>query len=658
MRWRPARRRGTFRGVATTPDKTNQSVSAARDRSARPVAGGPVIGSAGRWWAGGLLGAAAVVLVLSRWHAFSLPLEADECNYAYIAARLLAGDRLYVDVWDHQPPGVYALFAGAIALFGDAPDVFRWMSTAFSLASLGLIYGIARSCAGRLPAVAAVSLFAIASADPGTAGEGCNREIYMNTLVLAAWYLALRVPRRAGPIRGPASHRPSLATVAAAGACLGLASTIKTVIAVHWLLLAVWLVLWPARARRDPEATHGAAPSRAARRRSIIATVTAFAVGPTIMWSATLGYFALTHRFALFVDTVFTFNLGYSGGDTHTLSRFAEFFALARHPYVFDSALPLWIAAAAATVWLAARAIVRRDRTAAAIVLLVSAGYIATCLPAHFWPHYYYLMIPSLTIAASVALARATAWAHNALPRPHAPPRPHDQTTGTSTAHAADPIPACGPSDHYVAASSARTGPGIASSAHEPVRGPIPAIVLAILVAALFITEYRHYLSQPPFGITVKRYNSQDFWARAHGANVARVTAPGDTVFVFGNHPGVYYYANRRCASRYTMITGLHDGYPGARRRRETLIADLERTPPRVILVLADEPPFDAWREFLHAHYGQPVGWDFHDRTHAPIMFVLARTDAPVDSIDWNWDRATVGGWFPGDPRTSPGNPR
>ena len=44
--------------------------------------------------------AAILILVAFRLHAFDLPLETDESNYAYIAARLLAGDRLYVDVRD------------------------------------------------------------------------------------------------------------------------------------------------------------------------------------------------------------------------------------------------------------------------------------------------------------------------------------------------------------------------------------------------------------------------------------------------------------------------------------------------------------------------------------------------------------------------------
>ena len=158
------------------------------------------------------------------------------------------------------------------------------------------------------------------------------------------------------------------------------------------------------------------------------------------------------------------------------------------------------------------------------------------------------------------------------------------------------------------------------------------------------MTQSTHYLSQPPFGITVKRYNSRDFWGRGQGDNVRSVTDPGDSIFVFGNDASIYYYAKRRCASRYTMITGLAEGMSGAARRRKNLLDDLQRDPPRLILVVFDEDPFDEWKAFLRAHYTEPVGWDFHDKTGEPIMFVLARKDRPIDAIDWNWDRSSDGG--------------
>ena len=109
---------------------------------------------------------------------------------------------------------------------------------------------------------------------------------------------------------------------------------------------------------------------------------------------------------------------------------------------------------------------------------------------------------------------------------------------------------------------------------------------------------------------------------------------------------------NRRCASRYTMITGLADGMAGAQERRETLLRELQADPPRIILLLFDQQPFEEWKQFLLDYYTeQPVGVDYHDRTGEPIMLVLARKDAPIERIDWNWDRATIGGWHLGDKR-------
>jgi len=154
--------------------------------------------------------------------------------------------------------------------------------------------------------------------------------------------------------------------------------------------------------------------------------------------------------------------------------------------------------------------------------------------------------------------------------------------------------------------------------------------------------QYRDYLSQDPLGITMKRYNTRDFWGRGQGENVRSVTDPDDTIFVFGNDASIYYYAQRRCASRYTMITGLGDHMPGAEQRRAILLAELRAAPPRLILVVFNQKPFPEWIAFLNEYYGEPIGWDFHDKTGEAIMFVLCRKDKPVRQIDWNWDRSMI----------------
>jgi len=519
-----------------------------------------------------------VVLVAMRLHGFDLPLETDECNYAYIGARLLEGSRLYVDVWDHQPFGVFALFGAVIAVFGDDPVVFRWMVVAFSFVLTVLVFALLRQAGGYFAAAVGAALFAVVSSDPGTGGEGCNREIYMNTFILLAWYLAI-----ATPLRRPAS-------LTLAGLSLGIGSVIKTVVAVHWLGLALWIVIL---ARRDD--------SRLGRWIDLCL----FGVGPAAVWLATTIYFGATGRLDAFVDAVFLFNLGYSEAETGALGRCLLFFTPKRHPFIFDSAWPLWWAGAAATVWLAVHAATRlavaprgregnvNSRDAAAVFLLVIASFVAVCLPGRFWPHYYYLMLPPLVIA--VALAAST-----------------------------------------LARASAAAGGGRAAVC------TMRALLFISVVVPVLAAQYRHYLSRDLLEITINRYNSRDFWGRGQGRNVRSVTEPDDRIFVYSNDASIYYYAKRRCASRYTMITGLSGDLPGAAMRRRILMQELRADPPRLVLVLFEEPPFPEWQAFLRAHYGEPIGWDYHDKTGKAIMFVLCRKDQPVREIDWNWDRSMI----------------
>ncbi len=657
----------------------------------------------------------AGVLVLMRLHAFDLPLETDEANYAYIGGRLLAGDRLYVDVWDHQPPGVFVLFAAVAAVFGGEPVVFRWLATGCSLATMFFIWGIlGRVASARtvrshrlkpgargigqsdtgggeqrssllypasgtqgqavytpfawVPAGGAV-LFALASSDPGTAGEGCNREIYMNTLILAAWLWMLRRPS------------PPASAIFVSGLLLGLASTLKTIIAVHWVCLAVWLVVTSIRrtesatppdsgsadkpgARRTRDrrqsgdelaidtsrgmgnrAEDSPALMRAARLRCRIAdglgktrvprwrfglglrfglgTVLWFGVGPLVIWLAVFAYFAATGRFVEFWEAVFGFNLGYSGAGDAFFARFTRFFQPERHPFIFYSSAVLWLGGIVSALVLPLAGVLwHRFSTrvstgkmpvpqmpvphipvaqmpaphrAAVVFALLVAGYVTICLPAQFWPHYYYLLIPALALALPMSVG-------------------------------------------LLADCTVRYSPGTGGAR----RRWVMPVILAGLTCWLGFTQWRDYLSRTPYQITVKRYNSRDFFGRAHGRNVAHVTDPDDTIFVFGNDAAIYYYSKRRCASRYTMATGLREQYPRSAQRRAILLEELARELPRVILETG-EPRFEAWEAFLKAHY-EPIGADYHDRRGDLIMPVWGLKDRPVERIDWNWDRSQIGG--------------
>ncbi len=513
---------------------------------------------------------AAAILVGFRLHAFPLPLETDECNYAYIGERLLHGERLYVDLWDHQPFGVFVLFAAVIQCFGNDPTVFRMLALSASLMSLWLIFRILQRQFGLNAAVCGGMLFAIASSDPGTAGEGCNREIYMNTCVLAAWWLALQAKDK--------PYRSALL----AGITLAIGSAIKTILAVHWLGIALYLFVTTYRS---------AAVGTGLKRAGMV--VAGVGLGPLALWVAAYLYFATTGRAQEFVEAVFLFNLKYAGGSEPFWQRFVSFFAPPKHPFTFHSALPLWLMGIIAFIATAIVGIVRKESRYLLISIMVASSFFAVCLPGRAWPHYYYLLIPPLIIAVAAA-------------------------------------------SHLLARCMKPKSPTII----------LIVAVFALPPLALLFTEYHHYLKQDTFGITILRYNSRDWWGKAMGEKVQSVTEPTDTVFVYGSDTGVYYYADRRCGSRFTMITGLSRSYRSVEGRREIMLSDLSKTMPRVILVLFDEPPFPTWQTFLTTHY-DPVGLDTHDRTGKHIMYVFARKDRPIEQIDWEWDRNEIGGYFP-----------
>jgi hypothetical protein len=119
-------------------------------------------------------------------------------------------------------------------------------------------------------------------------------------------------------------------------------------------------------------------------------------------------------------------------------------------------------------------------------------------------------------------------------------------------------------------------------------------------------------------------------WARAVGERVRRVTDPGDAVYVAGIDVGVYYYGHRDCATRYTLPTCLTGQEPGVPRRQALFLEDLNKRPPRLILLIAGTPylpPLDAFiREQRYLRTAQAE----------PGLQILVHPDQPIEPVDWS----------------------
>jgi len=111
----------------------------------------------------------------------------------------------------------------------------------------------------------------------------------------------------------------------------------------------------------------------------------------------------------------------------------------------------------------------------------------------------------------------------------------------------------------------------------------------------------------------------------AQGAEIARLTRPDELIYVCGWSPGTYRYACRRPASRFTTFEKLGQVGEHARFIAAEAEADLQRRPPRVLVMATGEyqgvlqHPESAFASWVLEHY----------RLHRDVqgMTILLRTE-------------------------------
>ena len=104
------------------------------------------------WAVAGWAAALALVWAASLSRSLYDPLGPDQGLYQYMTEQVMAGKRLYVDVWDQNGPGIIAIHWLATKLFGGTPMSLRvfdaiWQAlTVLALAGLARRAGLTRTC--------------------------------------------------------------------------------------------------------------------------------------------------------------------------------------------------------------------------------------------------------------------------------------------------------------------------------------------------------------------------------------------------------------------------------------------------------------------------------------------------------------------------------
>jgi 4-amino-4-deoxy-L-arabinose transferase-like glycosyltransferase len=128
-----------------------------------------------------LLLVAALVLWIAalRWPFFLYePLNFDEGLYLTVAQRMLHGARLYTDVWDNKPVGVFVIYSAIIELLGVSRFAVNLASALAVLASALLTFSIAVEIAGSR-AAGVVAGFVLPAYMLDIGGDGANADQFI-----------------------------------------------------------------------------------------------------------------------------------------------------------------------------------------------------------------------------------------------------------------------------------------------------------------------------------------------------------------------------------------------------------------------------------------------------------------------------------------------
>ncbi|MBI2206449.1 MAG: glycosyltransferase family 39 protein [Candidatus Rokubacteria bacterium] len=313
-----------------------------------------------------MLASAAIRLRL-----LDVPLDRDEGEYAYIGRLILDGVPPYERAYNMKMPGIYVIYAAALAAFGaTAAGAHLGLLVANALGTV-LVFLLARRWFDLVVAVGAAAIFAAASLNPELHGLGAYAEHFMLPAVLGGALVLCAALESGRPVG-----------FATAGLLFGLAFVIKQS---GGFLIAFPLTVIALEALRGRRAW-----SRAVRAAALVAAgaVTPFAV--VCLWLSLAGTFP--------AFWFWTFRYAAEYATLQSAGAAARMFG-STVGYALPAAWPIVLLALAGLV---APAREPRDRRARALgALLLACSFVAASAGLYFRQQYFLLLLPALALLAA-----------------------------------------------------------------------------------------------------------------------------------------------------------------------------------------------------------------------------------------------------------------
>ncbi len=305
-----------------------------------------------------------------------MPLERDEGEFAYVGQLMLQGIPPYKIASNMKLPGIYAAYAGIMAVFGETASGIRTGLIVVNIAATILVFLLAKHLYGWLAGTVAGMTYSFLSCRPAVLGFYAHATHFVVLAALAGILLLLYALE---------SERSSL--YFGSGLCLGLALLMKQ----PGILFAVFAgAYWLWREWRLPFTSR-----RVAVRGAALFAGLALPFGATCL---------ILLRAGVFPSFWFwTWSYAREYGSITTLqdvrSALRAFLPWVIRPFVIWEIVALGLLAPICSRY--------ARKHAGFVTSFVLFSCLAVCLGFYFRPHYYILVLPAAALCAGIGISAA-----------------------------------------------------------------------------------------------------------------------------------------------------------------------------------------------------------------------------------------------------------
>jgi hypothetical protein len=450
--------------------------------------------------------------IFFRVRLLNVPLERDEGEYAYVAQLMLDGTPPYSEAYNMKFPGIYLTYAGILWLFGETHTAIHFCLLLVNLLSIILLYIFARSAFDDWVAAAAAGAFAVLSMSYHVQGFWANAEHFILPFILGAHIMLLLGLRK---------NKTEYFLLA--GILFGCAALVKQHGAFFGIVgfAVLFILLWQQKAPEQKMCW------------KYIGVYVGGVLIPVVMCFCYLAYSGVLGKFFLWT---FSYAKEYTSLNTASDIKFnfiGSFFPLLR----FTSLI--WIIASVGFIAIFSNS--QRKQSRIVVLGLTIAGMTAVSIGFHFYPHYFVLVLPAISLFFGIGI---------------------------------------------------RSIFKLFSTASIPfLRLFPPVFIVTIALLGTFVAHWDVLVQFSIPEVTQTVYHQYPFCYSEKIAELLKNrTSPSDRIAIIGNEPQFLFYSQRRSATSFMYIYSLLENQPFAEHFRFEMIHQIESALPKLLVYTQVQP--------------------------------------------------------------------